>query len=154
MLRIAPEPPLRRADWLHDCKHISDRTCSCPRDWRFSASWSAQLKDLLKPFVHHSTIVLRGLRDALYWSPIMPRDASLSHRQCKLFQPGGYVRPDRAIICSLYWHKLMTVNYITKLIMFSHNRPVTRNYITPINNFMLTGFERLKHVCNLRWISI
>ena len=32
----------------------------------------------MKPPVHHITIVLRDLSDALNWVPIMPRDASLS----------------------------------------------------------------------------
>ena len=36
-------------------------------------------------------------------------------RSCKLFR--------------LYCHKLKTLNYITKLIMFSHNCVITRNYI-------------------------
>ena len=31
---------------------------------------------------HHSTIVFRGLRRVLNWSPIMPRDASLSCVMC------------------------------------------------------------------------
>ena len=34
------------------------------------------------------------------------------------------------ILFRLYWHKLKTFNYITKLIMSSHNCIVTRNYIT------------------------
>ena len=49
---------------------------------------------------------------------------------------------DIYILLRPYWHKLKTSNYITKLIMFSHNGVVTRNYITAKNNFMLTGFER------------
>ena len=54
---------------------------------------------------------------------------------CTLQLPG-------MLICLLYWHKLKTLNYITKLIMFSHNCVVTRNYIAAINNFMLMGSER------------
>ena len=45
------------------------------------------------------------------------------------------------ILFRLYWHKLKTLNYITKLIMFSHDCVVTRNYITAKNNIMLTGFK-------------
>jgi len=36
----------------------------------------------LKPLEHHSTMVPRGSRWTLNWTPIMPRDASLSSR-CK-----------------------------------------------------------------------
>ena len=39
----------------------------------------------LKPIVHHNTIVLRGLRGALNWSPFMPRHVS----QCKFLQSGN-----------------------------------------------------------------
>ena len=46
------------------------------------------------------------------------------------------------ILFRFYWHKLKTLNYITKLIMFSHNGVVIRKYITAKNNYMLTGFER------------
>ena len=46
----------------------------------------------------------------------------------------------RIILFELYWHKLKTLNYITKLIMFLHNCVVTRNYITVKNNFMFMGF--------------
>ena len=45
------------------------------------------------------------------------------------------------VLFRLYWHKLKTLNYITKLLMFSHNCVVTWNYVTAKNNFMLTGFE-------------
>ena len=37
------------------------------------------------------------------------------------------------ILFRLNWQKLKTSNYITKLIMFSHNCVVTRNYITAKN---------------------
>ena len=39
-----------------------------------------RLRAALKPLVHHSTIVLRGLQRAFNCSPIMPRDTSLSNR--------------------------------------------------------------------------
>ena len=44
---------------------------------------------------------------------------------------------DRIILFILYWHKLKTLNYITKLIMFSPNCVVTRNYTTAKNNLKL-----------------
>ena len=37
-----------------------------------------QLRATLKPLDHYSTIVLKGYRVAFSWSPMMPRDASLS----------------------------------------------------------------------------
>ena len=42
----------------------------------------AQLRALLKPLDCHSTIVSRGLRRALNWSPIMPRNVSLWGNEC------------------------------------------------------------------------
>ena len=41
----------------------------------------------------------------------------------------------KVILFILYWHKLKTLMYITKLIIFSHNCVVKRNYITSKNNF-------------------
>ena len=42
----------------------------------------------LKPRVHHSIIVLRGLRAAPNWAPILHGDANLSDSRCKFFQFG------------------------------------------------------------------
>ena len=42
-------------------KNNSNQTCSCPRDWRFSASRGDPIEGPLKAPVHHSTIVLKGL---------------------------------------------------------------------------------------------
>ena len=71
------------ADWKYN---NSDHTYSCPRDWRLSAlrgpiegppetSWTI-------------TVLFRfeGFKGALSWSPILPRDISLSHNQ-SLGQP-------------------------------------------------------------------
>ena len=38
------------------------------------------------PLTITATIVLRGLRGALYWAPIMQRDDSLSDSRCKFSQ--------------------------------------------------------------------
>ena len=80
------------------------------------------------------------------------------HRKNKCSDWDHTVFEMRLVLFRLYWHKLKTLNYITNSIMFSHNCVVTRNYITVINNFMLTGLSdesrRTKHVCNLRWTII
>ena len=44
-----------------------------------------QLKALLRPSGHHSSIALRVSRGFFNQSSIMPRDASLAHRQCEFF---------------------------------------------------------------------
>ena len=46
-------------------KKTPEQTNSCPRDWRLSVQLSAPLK----PPIFHSTIVLRGLREALKLGP-------------------------------------------------------------------------------------
>ena len=38
-----------------------------------------------EPLLHYSTIALRGLSGALNWDPILPRDISLLHSECKFF---------------------------------------------------------------------
>ena len=53
-------------------KNNSDQTCSCPRDWRLSASWGPNGVPISNPSDHHSTIVMKDLRGALNWSPILP----------------------------------------------------------------------------------
>ena len=60
------------------------RRHNCPRDWRLSASRGTNWGPL-KPLIHHSTIVLRGLRGALDQDAIMPRDASFLECQYKFF---------------------------------------------------------------------
>ena len=46
-----------------------------------------QLRASLESPVHHNSISMRGLRGGgLNWSPIMPRDVSLSDRQCEISQ--------------------------------------------------------------------
>ena len=64
-----------------DLKNSSDQTCSCPRDSRLSASWGANWGPPLEPPVHHSTIVLRGLRGLL-----IKAELCLETSQCKFFQ--------------------------------------------------------------------
>jgi len=64
-----------------DWKKNRDRTYSCLRDWRFSASWHA----IEASWNHQSTIAFRGLRKALYCTPIMPRDSGLSDSRYHLF---------------------------------------------------------------------
>ena len=46
---------------------------SCPRDWRLLASWEVNWGPPWNPSGHHSTIILRGLREALNWLPLMLR---------------------------------------------------------------------------------
>ena len=40
------------------------------------------------PLVHHSTIILKGLKGTLNLTPMMPRDDNLSDIQCEIFQSG------------------------------------------------------------------
>ena len=49
-----------------------------PRDWRLSASWWPNWGPPLKLLVHHITIVLRGFRVTMNWTPIVPTDVRLS----------------------------------------------------------------------------
>ena len=49
------------------------------------------LRASLKPSGYHSIIVLRCLKEALHWVPIMPRDARLSDSGCIFFQSGLFV---------------------------------------------------------------
>ena len=41
-----------------------------------------------EPHEHHGTMVLMNLRFTLNWSPIMPRDASVSDSRCNVLQSG------------------------------------------------------------------
>ena len=54
----------------------NDENWSCPRDWSLSALWGPNSGPSWNPWDHHSTIVLRGLREVINWVPSMPRDAS------------------------------------------------------------------------------
>ena len=60
------------------------------RETYVSRLYGDQSKVPLKPNVYHSTIVLRGLTGAVNWSPIMPRDASLSDSQFESFWSGTW----------------------------------------------------------------
>ena len=59
---------------------------SCPRAWRLQASAVSDSRLPWNPSDHHSAIVSRGLRGALNWFSIMPRDASLPVSGCKFCQ--------------------------------------------------------------------
>ena len=54
----------------------------------------AQVRVPLKSPAHHITIVLLGLKGALNFNPIMPRDASLSDSKCRFFQSGYDLQGD------------------------------------------------------------
>ena len=73
--------------WL-DGRHRSDYSFS--RGKHLLTSWAPKWRSL-ETAVHFITIVLRYLMRALNWSPIMPRDASLSDSQCKFFKFGWEV---------------------------------------------------------------
>ena len=68
-----------------DWKKERDQTYSCPRDSRYHGG---VIENLLKPPGHHSIILSMGLRKVLNLYPIMPRDDSLSDKQCKFLQAG------------------------------------------------------------------
>ena len=79
--------------WSQTEKNNSDQAYSCPREWGLSESGGINWGPSWNPPPRHhstSTIVLRGLMEALNWSPIMPRDTSLSDSQCKIFQAGQW----------------------------------------------------------------
>ena len=57
----------------------------------------------LKPFEHHSTMVLRASRRVLNLFTIMPQNASFSDSQCNLFRCGCDQVTDHRIHC----HALM-----------------------------------------------
>ena len=58
-------------------------------------------------------------------------DAFIPRNKNKMFKVYFFSLTVRFLnLIRLYWHKLKTLNYITKLIMFSHNCVVTRNYFT------------------------
>jgi len=62
---------------------------------------------------------------------MMPRDDSLSAAvRLMLVKIVDGIYSGKLFLFRHYWHKLKTLNYITKLIMFSHNSVVTRNYIS------------------------
>ena len=49
----------------------------------------AQLRTSLKPIENHSTLSYRGVKGALNWVPIMPREVSLSDSGCNFFFQSG-----------------------------------------------------------------
>ena len=51
-----------------DRDNCNDRTYSCLRDWCLLASWG-QFKGTLKPVKHQNSMVSKGLKGALSWSP-------------------------------------------------------------------------------------
>ena len=68
-------------------KNYSDQTCSCPRDWRLSATIYVQFRTPPEtPGTITALYRIEGFKGALNWSPIMPRDASLSDSRCEVFQ--------------------------------------------------------------------
>ena len=70
-----------RPDW----KNYNDQTHSCPRDWHLSASWGPNWWPPWNSSEYYSTIVLRGLRRAVIWSPIIPRDSNTSDNRWLFF---------------------------------------------------------------------
>ena len=48
------------------------------RETGVSRHHGTQLRTPMKSTVHHSSIILRSLRESLDWAPIMPRDSRLS----------------------------------------------------------------------------
>ena len=58
--------------------HLLAIYTSLQKQQQFSSSWGPNWGPPLKLPIHHSTVVMRGLRAALNWDPIMPGTASLS----------------------------------------------------------------------------
>ena len=75
---------------------------------------------------------------------------------CQIFDPPRFHRnlskfsfeisALKTYLFKLYWHKLKTLNPITKLIMFSHNCFVTRNYIKNLLRKKGAGKENTSHL--------
>ena len=57
------------------------------------------------PSDHHNTMVLKGLRGALNWAPIKPRDASLPDSGCIVLQCSG-PNPHRHTCFAMYLRTL------------------------------------------------
>ena len=74
----------------------NNQTCSCPRDCRLSLGiMGEQLWAPFKPLEHNATIVPRGLRGTLNYSPMMPRGTRVLYNRGKFFFP--------------VWHALLRV---------------------------------------------
>ena len=80
--------------------------------YKYHSASRGQLRASLKLPVHHSTIVLSGLRGTPNLAPIIPRNASLSDSLCEIFQSGeiGSIYPvsrDAKLLInfsnSIYW---------------------------------------------------
>ena len=64
--------------------------CVTPRDCSAFRHHGSPIVDIsLNPPVHHSSIVLRGLRGALNCSPIMTREARFWDSKCEFFFQSG-----------------------------------------------------------------
>ena len=61
----------------------------------FSRHHGGKLRTSLIPLIHHSTIALKWV---LNWSPIMPRDASLSDSRCKFSQSGCFINKNPSFL--------------------------------------------------------
>ena len=80
----------------------------------------AQLRASLKPPVHHSTIVLSGLRGSINFTRIMLREVSLSGRQSEISQSESlrFVRGIFATTSTHSWKFLATVNWPVFLLKY------------------------------------
>ena len=73
-------------------KNNNDFPCSCPRDWRLSASWGP-IEGLPQTWIatdHHSGIFFRGFRGSYFGTPmgIFP----MGIFRWEVFPSGGYIK--------------------------------------------------------------
>ena len=73
-------------------KKYDDQTCSCPKDWRLSASWAPD------------------------WASMVPGDASFSDSRCKFFQSGDWLHTEESCLNIVKSHRNKFVYTIFYLI--------------------------------------
>ena len=105
----------------------SDQTHSCPRNWHLSVSWRPDWRTPEIPRISQHYIVLMGLRGALNWALIMPRDVSLLNSQCTFFSVWVHFSPD--------WGNLRTSR--------PNGRPI-EEFDTQTNKICLSSLEDKK----------
>ena len=70
------------------------------------------MRAILEPSVHHNTIVLRALRRAFNWGPIMPREASPSDSQSEILPSGSLFNWLQSFVTQIFVTRIIFYSYV------------------------------------------
>ena len=117
---------------------VTGKTCIyCPRDWRLPVCWEPNWGPPLNLSISLRGDGLKGFRGALDWSPMMPRDSSLSD-SCSLI---SVVFPVGCIYIFLGGPGIMDVEFIDSILCLR----IIFNILL-MNHFPSNNFKAIYHL--------